>query len=212
MARPQEYNKEQVLEASMRLFWRQGYKATNMTQLLACTELSRSSLYSSFGDKRQLFVESLSLYAQKLAPKLNAVSKSLNPAEAVYLYLRPFYDESLPPPPENGCLLGNSLVEFEDVDDELYHLTREYSRKKDEAFKDCFTRALQQGQLDTQHTAEELTLLFSTLNAGIHIKRRTGIDKKQIRMLVDFFVRSIGCKTIENVDDNSVCPLSVSEH
>lgn len=196
----------------MRLFWRQGYNATNMTQLLACTKLSRSSLYSSFGDKRQLFVESLSLYAQKLAPKLDAISNSLNPAQAVHLYLRPFYDERLPPPPENGCLLINSLVEFEDTDDELYQLTREYSKKKDEAFNKCFTRALRQNQLNTQHTAEELMLMFSTLNAGIHIKRRTGISTKQIKMLVDFFLISIGYQATENCDEQTAVPLSDCIH
>lgn len=211
MARPQEFNKEKVIEASMRLFWRQGYNVTNMTQLLNCTQLSRSSLYSSFGDKRQLFIESISLYAQKLAPMLDIISKSLTPAEAIHLYLRPFYDEDLPSPQENGCFLLNSLIEFDDVDDELYQLTLELISVKHEAFKNCFSRALKQGQVDSRYTAEELSLMFSTLNSGIHVKRRTGISKKSIKMLVNFFVRSIGCEVTKSSDD-SVSSFSDRSH
>ena len=44
------------------LFWRRGYQATSIPDLLDAMEIGRSSLYAAFGDKRALFLECLDVY------------------------------------------------------------------------------------------------------------------------------------------------------
>jgi len=44
MARPTEFNREKALQAAMLLFWRQGYSATSLQQLLATMAISRQPL------------------------------------------------------------------------------------------------------------------------------------------------------------------------
>ena len=57
MARQQQFEHQQALQNAMSLFWRQGYTATSLQQLLDAMGLSRSSLYASFGDKKALFIQ-----------------------------------------------------------------------------------------------------------------------------------------------------------
>ncbi|MEO1614161.1 MAG: helix-turn-helix domain-containing protein [Pseudomonadota bacterium] len=49
----------------MSLFWRQGYQATSLADLLAAMEIGRSSFYAAFTDKRSLFIECLDLFSSR---------------------------------------------------------------------------------------------------------------------------------------------------
>ena len=59
----------------MRLFWRKGYAATSVEDLIATLQLSRSSLYDTFGDKRTLFLEALKLYSERV---ISGTARTLN--------------------------------------------------------------------------------------------------------------------------------------
>ena len=60
MARPRQFDPEQVLDRSMREFWAKGYRDTSVGDLVAATGVRPGSLYGAFeGGKRQLFIESL---------------------------------------------------------------------------------------------------------------------------------------------------------
>nr|WP_277345784.1 hypothetical protein [Pseudomaricurvus alkylphenolicus] len=57
-----------------------------MRQLLTSMEISRSSLYAAFGDKRQLFIEALHLFSDRTYTILAKVRKETNPAIAIRLF------------------------------------------------------------------------------------------------------------------------------
>ena len=59
----------------MRLFWRKGYAATSVEDLIETLHLSRSSLYDTFGDKRTLFIEALKLYSERV---ISSTARTLN--------------------------------------------------------------------------------------------------------------------------------------
>uniref|UniRef100_UPI001CF1B65F TetR/AcrR family transcriptional regulator n=1 Tax=Hymenobacter terricola TaxID=2819236 RepID=UPI001CF1B65F len=65
MARPQEFDTAAALHKAMGVFWRKGYEATSLVNLLEATGLSKSSLYSSFGGKRALFLAAFDAYRQQ---------------------------------------------------------------------------------------------------------------------------------------------------
>ena len=59
MARPREFDEDEVLEQAMQVFWRRGYRATSLNDLLAAMDLSKSSFYETFGTKRELLLTAL---------------------------------------------------------------------------------------------------------------------------------------------------------
>lgn len=75
MGRPREFDSEQALDAAMNQFWRVGYEATSLEDLLKVMRLSKSSLYQTFGSKRELFLRSIDFYQQAMVDDLN---ESLN--------------------------------------------------------------------------------------------------------------------------------------
>ena len=58
MARRKQYDEQVVLEKAMNLFWRNGYEATSMQMLEKEMGINKFSIYSSFGNKHGLFLES----------------------------------------------------------------------------------------------------------------------------------------------------------
>ena len=54
MARPIEFDHHQALDKALLLFWRKGYQATSLADLVEFMGISRSSSYSAFQDKRSL--------------------------------------------------------------------------------------------------------------------------------------------------------------
>jgi len=63
--RPTEFDRNTALERAMVLFWRQGYEATSLSDLLGEMGIGRQSLYNAFGDKQALFIEAARHYGDK---------------------------------------------------------------------------------------------------------------------------------------------------
>ena len=59
MARPKEFNPETALDKAIELFWRKGYEATSIEDLVASMDINRGSLYETFGDKQKLYASVL---------------------------------------------------------------------------------------------------------------------------------------------------------
>ncbi|MGW7238349.1 TetR/AcrR family transcriptional regulator [Streptomyces sp. NPDC054804] len=55
MARPRQFDDEEVVRAARDQFWSHGYDRTSIDDLSAVTGLGRGSLYGAFGDKHALW-------------------------------------------------------------------------------------------------------------------------------------------------------------
>ena len=65
MARPREFDEGAVLDAAVLCFWKQGYEATSVRDLVAHTGITAASLYNAFGDKRALYEKALDHYVEE---------------------------------------------------------------------------------------------------------------------------------------------------
>jgi AcrR family transcriptional regulator len=59
---PKQFDREEALSRAVDVFWEQGYLGTSIEDLLEAMELSRSSMYATFGDKKVLFLEALQVW------------------------------------------------------------------------------------------------------------------------------------------------------
>ena len=62
MARPREFDIEEVLTKVLDAFWLHGYDATSMSDLERATGIAKGSLYKGYGDKKSLFTQALDSY------------------------------------------------------------------------------------------------------------------------------------------------------
>ena len=57
-----QFDTDEALAKAMNAFWARGYEATSVQDLVACMGINRGSLYATFGDNRQLFIQALRRY------------------------------------------------------------------------------------------------------------------------------------------------------
>ena len=59
MARSKEFDRDTVLKDAMKVFGDHGYEGTSTEVLMREMGIGRQSMYDTFGDKRQLYLEAL---------------------------------------------------------------------------------------------------------------------------------------------------------
>ena len=79
MARAQ-FNRNDIIDKSIELFWQKGFSASSMQQVVKTTGLKPGSIYLAFGNKEGLFREALESYAQK---SMELIRKILGSAPSV---------------------------------------------------------------------------------------------------------------------------------
>ena len=83
MARPREFDEEEVLDRALDVFWRRGYGATSVEDLTAATGLGRGSLYAAFGDKETLFLTCLRRYHLRGQEVVSQALQQPDPRQAI---------------------------------------------------------------------------------------------------------------------------------
>jgi len=78
MARTAQVDETRALQAALLAFWRLGYEATPMVELMVKMHLNRTRIYELFGSKHELFILALRYYQQELHRQLSAVSTDAN--------------------------------------------------------------------------------------------------------------------------------------
>lgn len=110
LGRPLSFEPAAVLHKAMLAFWRDGYESTSIADLTAAMGVTAPSLYAVFGNKKQLFLVALRLYAGDPAVLERWMNAAPSAYEAVAEMLRQvavlYTGETTPP----GCLLANAAA------------------------------------------------------------------------------------------------------
>ena len=94
MARAQ-FDRSKVIDQSIKLFWKHGFSASSMQQVVKNTGLKPGSIYLAFGSKEGLFQQALEAYAQKSLARIRSTLDSApSIGEGICTLLEMFVAES----------------------------------------------------------------------------------------------------------------------
>lgn len=108
MARPREFDIDKAIDGAMQIFWRQGYKATNLPDLLTAMGLTRGSFYKAFADKEAVYFKTVERYDNLVVTTNVAALKACDAADATTCLMPMFA------PTDKagiGCFICNAMVE-----------------------------------------------------------------------------------------------------
>lgn len=112
MARPREFDEQQVIEKLMTVFWDKGYEATTMQDLVESSGLLKGSLYGAFGDKQAIYQAALRHYNRT---RIHAEIVMLNGEGSVRQKIGRLFDNVIDVTKRGlyagGCLLCNASLE-----------------------------------------------------------------------------------------------------
>lgn len=180
MARPQEFDTAEALHQAMGVFWRKGYEATSLVDLLEATGLSKSSLYGTFGGKRELFLAAFDAYRKERALDMGQVLNQGPPRQAIETFFRMVIDVAQAAELSRGCMSINQAVELAPHDPDIQGRVEEDFQR----IEDGLTRAIERGQAEgsvkSTRDARGLARLFVVAFPGLQVMMRAGGNKARL--------------------------------
>ena len=119
MPRQKIFKQDEVLTAATNLFWKQGYHQTSIHNLVHQSGINRASLYNTFYDKENLFVQCFLMYRTNVVNYINGIIKSEKTAKNTLRVLFNSLYESYEKENGKGCLICNSYAELLPTDNKL---------------------------------------------------------------------------------------------
>ena len=151
MARPREFNEEDVIDKAVKVFWAKGYEATSMQDLVDAMGIQRGSLYATFGGKQPLFLKSLKRYSATIVSKLLEILESKSSAvESIELFFSQLVEHLLKAGELRSCLVTNSAIERGLRDEETKQLVLQLLNALEDGFHNTLLRAKMNGELTTE--------------------------------------------------------------
>lgn len=180
-----EFDKEYALNQAMYLFWSKGYDATPISELIETMGISRSTLYTSFGDKDELFKQVLAQY-KKRGLKKRAL---LHSGETVKESLRAFfkqhiekcYEEAVP----KSCIITNSSLLIGHVDPTIEKILLADFNELERVFNEVIEKGRASGEFSQVTQVELATYSLVALNHSINIMSAYKKEKELAYELVE---------------------------
>lgn len=185
MARQKTFDEEALLGRAMELFWRQGYEATSVRDLNEHLNIRSSSLYNTFGGKRDLYLAALAAYRRVEVEETEArLAQGLPARETLARLFSDLADSLLADDSRRGSFTLNAAVELGARDDAV-------ARQLEEHFADItgllarFLDAAQaRGELSDAHAPGELAsfLLLNLYSLAALVK--VGATRQQMDRII----------------------------
>lgn len=187
MARSLEFNRSAALDKALVLFWRKGYQAASLSDLLRAMAISRSSFYATFGDKRSLYLECLGVFGKRTKDVLLRARNDNTPLDA----LRSFFEYTATGQPGQrsawGCMMVNTVLELAGVDDDLSARASSLLAEMQAEFE----KYLRDAGLAPERAAEFASFLM-LFNEGVRVSNRRKVSREQLLSDIDTTFRLIG--------------------
>ncbi|MET9517733.1 TetR family transcriptional regulator [Streptomyces sp. NPDC002994] len=183
MARTKEFDPDAALQAALELFWRRGYEATTMADLVEHLGIGRASIYATFGNKHELYLKALDRYADSRNPGLLGELSQPGPAlPAVRAVMRRFAAEAASDTERlTGCFVTNTAAELAPHDDSAARRVEVSWEHIETLLHSALVRAQAQGELPEDRDPQALARMLLVLMQGLRVVGKASSDPARVR-------------------------------
>lgn len=186
MPRPKKFDKEEILERAMRLFWQKGFEATSIQDLVDHTGVNKQSLYDTFGDKQSLYRAALDHYRavnENLFGELCAESCSAK--TALRAIFEKIVDENAADAERKGCFLVNAAIELSASRDEIGRLCGDNMRSMEAKFARLIEAGQDSGEIRRSLDAEATAAFLFAALSGLQTVGKITRERKKLAQIVE---------------------------
>ncbi len=187
--RPREFDTDRALELATQQFWKVGYSATSLQDLLKAMRLSKSSLYQAFGSKQQLFIRCLDHYEQSMASRLES---KLVESDSAVGFLRAFLEEIVAEAagrgPRKGCLLVNTANELSQRDPKIKVAVSDGANHFIAIFRRAIELAIERGEMPAPVSVQNLASFYFSGVGGLRTMVKAGVSQEELHPVIDLIM------------------------
>ena len=192
MAGVKQFDRNDVLDRAMALFWRRGYEATSIRDLVTATGINRGSIYATFGDKKGLFLAVLDHYGEKIAKPLMAELGDPDPNRAIRRMLDSIVTRTSDPRYPRGCLNTNTSLECPNSGDQITRKIAEGFGRQESAIYGVLRGAQIEGSLSSGVDTRAVARFFLAVAQGLNVVNKAVADPEILKDVVRVAMTIIG--------------------
>jgi TetR/AcrR family transcriptional regulator, transcriptional repressor for nem operon len=191
MPRSKSYSNEVVLEKAMNVFWIHGYEATSVRMLEKEMGINQFSIYSSFQNKKNLFIQAMRNYREYVKNHRFRVLLQENAGLAElesFLFSTANSKESVAEP--RGCLVVNTAGEVGNKDNDIAREVNLYYSFIRDMLKYVLRNAVKKKEISAKTNIEHQADFFLGVMQGISVASKT-MDSNQINGFISVALAQI---------------------
>jgi len=197
--RPRVFDRETALAQATRVFWRKGYEATSMADLMEAMGIGSPSLYAAFGSKEALYAEALRHYGDHYEALFWKRFHSAGTAREAVCYL--LFDSaatltgSVADIPR-GCMVALSSVGSEGHE-KLGELVRSARAVGLDRLEARLRKAVADGEVPASVDVHALARFVQTIQGGMSILARDGADRAELEAVADVAMQGWDARVLQ---------------
>lgn len=181
--RPRSFDRDKVLDGAVEVFWERGYRSTTTRDLEAALGLAPSSIYNTFGSKRELLNAALERYERqvtdRLVTPLETSTDGLAALTEFFTALGRWIVDHRP----RGCLLINTTSEDVRVKTVGMERASQYRLRLRRALQRAIKRSVAAGDSYGDHDGSRADLLLGFV-LGLNVASRAGASTAELERMV----------------------------
>lgn len=183
--RPLSFDREVALRRATLLFWRYGYEGTSLQALTEALGVTPPSIYTAFGDKKQLFLEAMRCYVGDPTEMENSLAAAPTARDAVHEMLVAaaiaFTGEVTP----KGCLLASATASGSQASADVRSAVSEVRRGIATRLASRIDQDVAAGQLPASKNAGALSDLILAVVQGMSVLARDDVPRERLLALAE---------------------------
>lgn len=185
VARTKAFDREEALQKAMYAFWRRGYEATSMQDLVDAMGINRQSLYDTFGDKHELYLEALERYrCGEGAAALVALEEPKPLRQRLEKMFEIMIEEAVNDKDRKGCFIANATLELANQDKTVYAFVEKNFENSVKKFEQVLSVAKAKGELGADKNVKALAVFIVNTIGGLRVTAKASPDRAVLKSIV----------------------------
>jgi AcrR family transcriptional regulator len=185
VGRPRAFDPEVALEKALEVFWRKGYDGTSLADLTEAMGINKPSLYSTFGNKDQLFLKAIEVYENRpcafFGPALDEPTAHQVVKKMLYGAAANFADKSHP----QGCVIIQGALSCSETASAVKEALIARRQEFEQRVRDRLARAQAEGDIPATTNVGALARYIGTVIQGMAIQANNGATPEELTEVAD---------------------------
>ncbi|WP_394780043.1 TetR/AcrR family transcriptional regulator [Undibacterium sp.] len=191
MARKKEFNREDAVRKAMEVFWEKGFEAASTDDLLSGMGIGRQSMYDTFGDKRQLYLEALQHYVSdsisNLLQCMRTADSSLQALSNVLLQIA----TGSAAHQAKGCMGVSAVSEFGQADEDINRILASSGMLLESTLERVISDGQQKGEIRASLQPRLAAKFIATTLLGLKLSAKGGVSQQELFAIADFALEGL---------------------
>jgi len=187
--RPLSFNREQVLDAAVQIFWEKGYEGASLDDLTNAMGINRPSLYGKFGNKHGLFMQAIDSYVATItSTQLVPLMEVSDIRQAISGYLGEVIRCVASSDWPSGCMVVSVAAEVSERDDMVRSKVSKLLEDAEELIANRIAEAARADASVPIDDPQKLARMVVAIGQSLAARARAGATRDELHDLANDFL------------------------